>query len=235
MIDYLNRMLEVEKMSESPYYQMHYVAHVAYNFTHEVDQFEDAGKQTAYKIIFNDLINPILYEPLIPVKYAFLPIENYSDIRFSSDIVSMVNKIKQYISMHSGSNLDYVKFDEHRTNQIVEDIKGTITAVYQNKFKSAEELNSPVRHFLGRCSIYRYDMEMCELYDMFRVNGMECTALMDKIVKFKKHFESGAFEGDYEDIIDNMLDLLPVKKKGGQDAEAKSDGTSGNDTKATRV
>lgn len=215
VIDYLNRLVDVEKFDDSPYFQMHYIAHICYLFIKMTDQYE-IDKCMTYRTIFNDLISPILYESCIPTTYAFLPVKKSTDVKFQHDMTTMLIKVKDYIVSHSANRMNTVLLDGSRVKQFAADVKEILTAIHNVKYMEDNAWKTHLRAYLNRVLVYKYDFEMFELYPVFKRDGMKSIKIVDDLLKIKKHFDAGCIM-DADDAIDQLLgvygDLLKAVKE----------------------
>lgn len=207
VIDYLRRLIEVS-IIPLPYYQMHYIAHVCHNFIQATNSLEGM-KQAAYRNTWNQILSPIMYECIIPARYAWLPIENYADIRFGTDLGHTLRNAKQFIDNHSAISMDHKAYDEFRVQHIRQDCENTINKVYKNKLKTQDVWKPAVDEFFMRNQLRESDAEMCEMWEQFKSNGMQIVDLFDKIDKFHKDYDAGKYNEDPDSIIDTLLDIRP--------------------------
>lgn len=207
VIDYLRRLLEVKNIA-LPYYQMHYISHVCHNFIQMTNDLDNT-KQLAYRNTWNEILNPIMYECIIPARYAWLPIENYADIRFGPDVDRMVRNAKQFIDNHSAVAMNHKAYDEFRVHHIRQDCETTINKVYKNKLKTQDVWQPAVDEFFLRNQLRESDAEMCEMWEQFKSNGMQIVDLFAKIDKFYKDYKAGRYNDDPDGIVDTLLDIRP--------------------------
>lgn len=207
VIDYLRRLIEVS-IIQLPYYQMHYIAHVCHNFVQATNSLEGM-KQTAYRNTWNEILSPIMYECIIPARYAWLPIENYADIRFGTDLAHTLRNAKQFIDSHSAVSMNYKAYDEFRVQHIRQDCENTINKVYKSKLKTQDVWRPALDEFFMRNQLRESDAEMCEMWEQFRSNGMQIVGLFDKIDKFQKDYTAGKYNEDPDSVIDTLLDIRP--------------------------
>ena len=208
MIDHLNRLLHVTKMSDYPSYQMHYIAHVCHNF-YQATLAMDPVKCAAYRTLWNEVVSPVLYEPLVPTRYAWLPVENYTDLRFGMDLAKVVENANGFILSHIGRLTSHREYDASRCEQIKQDCEATIKAIYESKYTDYKVWSQALSKFIARNELRIIDAEICELYPQFKVNGMRIIPLFEKIERLKKRFEKGLYEDDPDEAIDDLLDIRP--------------------------
>lgn len=213
LFDYLQRFLEVEKIS-APYFQMHYIAHVCNNFYRATeDPTIDQGERDGYRTIFNQVINPILYEPIVPARYVWLPIECYTDIRFSMDLENTISRIKTYINTHTATKVDFNELDKVRTKQYKEDIESLIKDVYANKFKGYDKWAPLVEGFFAKHNLYKLDASLYENFNRYTLDKFKSVQIIDGLDKLQKKFIKGRFVDEPDDLIDALLDVRPTDKE----------------------
>lgn len=206
-IDYLNRFLDVTKI-EFQYFQMHYIAHVCNNFIRDTEDFEEI-RQIAYRNTWHNLLDPIFYECIIPTKYAWLPIKNYADVRFITDLQRAVDNVKQFIQDHSGDTMNCKAYNDYHVSHIRKDCEDTISIIYKNKLKTQEEWGPALEEFLFRNQMREVDANLCEMWPQFKANGLKIATLFDKLNDFRRGYEDGKYDDDPESVIDKLLEIRP--------------------------
>lgn len=211
LVDYFNRILEVQKFSNT-YYQMHYLAHCFYLFSTEDLGFGD--NKNCYKIIFNEIVSPILYETCIPVTNCFWPsILNYTDMRFRERLVLLCARISSFIESHAGRTMNTKQFDERNLKALYKFIKDGMAAIHENKYND-ELWKVPLVNCLVQSDLIRADMEACELHDMFERDGMKCCSALRQLKNIRERYDKNALNDDPDFAIDCLLDVYMTLKKG---------------------
>lgn len=230
MIDYLNRFLDVAQMNDSPYYQMHYIAHVSYLFNKATEKF-DRDKCMTYRTIFNDLISPILYDTLIPTTYTFLPIRGCTDIRFGECLMNALGKVQGYIYGHAANHMNYTVLDGARCKQFYDDLKEAMTILHNQKYAGTQVWSSSLQAYFNKIMVYQLDAEMFEMYSSFKRDGLQHIGVIEDLMKLKKRFEKGTYGDEADDALDDLLDvyskLVTILKEIGPAYEKEMEKTKG--------
>ena len=225
LIDHLKRLLFVSEIN-SPYYKMHYIALVCNNFYRKTDtEGYDVATKHGYRFIWNQIIEPILYDPLIPTNYFWLPIKNYTDLRFTDDVETMVRRSQAFLASHTGSTADFDAYDKARQVQYRTYIERFITAIYTNKYNDPATWQPAANLFFNNCLILSLDMTLHEMANtpMFITSGFQSLKTMDRIKKLRQRYEKGQYVDDADGLIDKLLDIMPrdVEAVDSQDDKSK--------------
>lgn len=212
LVDYFNRILDVQKFDGNKYYQMHYLSHCCHLFYHET--WKNQEEQDCNRTIFNEIMSPILYEPCIPVqRYIWLPVMNFADVRFHENLVTLCAKVSSFIESHSGRSMNFKQFDQERLKFMMNIVKGTLTDIHNNKYND-ELWKVPLSLSIAKLNVINADMKSCEMYDSFDRDGMKCIGAMRELQGIRKRFEQGEYNDAPDDAIDSLLDAYTVIQKG---------------------
>lgn len=210
LVDYFNRILDVQKFDNNHYYQMHYLSHVCHLFYTE--NFSCVDERSCNRTIFNEVISPILYAPNIPVaKYFWLPVMNYADMRFGERLVDVCLRASAFIENHSGRSMDPEKYDIKHLNNLYNIVKQGLDGIHANKYND-NLWKVPLIECLTQATIIKADVDACELHDSFEQNGMKCCGVIKKLQKAKDRFEKDILD-DPDIAIDQLLDCYSLLKK----------------------
>jgi len=212
LIDYFNRILDVQKFEGNKYYQMHYLSHVCYLFYQET--FKNSHEQCCMRTIFNEVVAPILYEPIIKVaSYTWMPVLNFADMRFDESVVTLCARVSGFIETHSGRLMNHQNFDVSRLQSLQHIVNEGLHGIYDNKY-NGDHWKTSLVNCISKASILKADMELCELHDSFARDGMKCCRAFDILDKCQNHYEKNLFDDDPDGAIDELLDVYSALKKG---------------------
>ena len=228
LVDYLNRLLCVQDFNDHLYYKMHYIAHICYLFSNET--FPDVNSGNCQKAIFNEIIQDVTYERLIPTNnLAWIPVLNHADARFCEGVTMACAKASHFIETHCARTMNNKEYDISRLVALKEIVTSGLTAMYDKKYEG-EMWKAGFIECLARASLVNTDMEMCELKDSFNRDGMKCCKVLNKLIKARTLFEKNMINDDPETATDYLLDAYTLINKGLQsyniptDKEKKTEG-----------
>ena len=158
-------LLKLEYLKEVPYanMQMHYIAHICYQAQKEFAAEKDSEIGVAVRTLFTDVVSPILYDPLIPVNYAFLPVMNFMDARFSDRIPILLNKVSAFIDRHKGMG-NVKDLDKQFCQFLQKEAENTITQICQKKDGEYQTWAEMISQFVAKAYILESDIKMHECY-----------------------------------------------------------------------
>lgn len=212
LIDYLRRVLLLDQFT-STYYKMHYIAHVCKNFYKATEEYTDLRYKSALRAIYNKIMEPVLYDVLIPTQYAWLPVKSYTDIGFDQGVANATRKAWAFVEAHTiRTPAQFKRLDKTRVDLFRKEIDECLSAVVKVRYQSDQVWSVPFVKFLDNCYIYRVDLDLCDMASTFKRDGMQCLRLFDAAAKIRKRYDNGVYRDDSESAIDALLDIRPTKK-----------------------
>lgn len=211
LIDYLNRVMDIEKI-DSSYAQMHYLAHVLY-LSSQATMSEDKTEDVYIKALFHDCISPVLYPMIIPTVTAFFaPVKMFSDPSFSESVTNALIKINTFIASHCGRTTDTKVVDETRLTAIHELVREALETVHKNKYDNGV-WQSGLGLLLNKLMMLKTDLKICEYAPIMERDGCKSFKALRSISKIKRAFDNDHMGDDPEMAIDMLLDTYADVKK----------------------
>ena len=215
VIDYFMRLIKVKDIDD-PYYQMHYVAICSHNFHKDLrdDTETDELVKNCYRSVWDQAINPILYETLIPVTYDWLPIERYADITFNSDIASVVDRVNSYIETHRAGRLNLANFNAVMLVQYYENITTTLKVLVANKHKDPSTWVNAIKTFLTTIKMIDVEFHLHDGIDVniIKMSGLYGLDLIHRAGNLCTKYNDGVGT-DADALIDELLGVYPAKEE----------------------
>jgi len=201
-------LLKLEKVKEItiPLYQMHYIAHICYQFYRDTEK-DGPDEAAVERMFFNDIVSPMFYDPLIPTGYVLLPVLDYLDCRFRDRIPILLGKIDGFILRHK-ANYDHILLDKQYSEYLQREAETCMTGIVKDKYKGDNVWKEHLASYLAKSTMMHGDLKMCELYPaMDQSAAMQCVKLFHLSDKIRNKFRSGSYDGDPMSAIDDMLDI----------------------------
>ena len=231
LIDYLMRLAKVESIADA-YYKMHYIAICSHNFHMELMNNEELPEmvKNCYRVIWDQVINPILYEQLIPVSYDWLPIENWTDLQFGDDVLAMTKQVNAYIDAHRSGKINVERLDAVMLVKYHDEIETVLRTIVTNKHKDPSTWENPFKAFLSTVQMIDLDISLHDGLppEILKMSGFYGLTLIHKACRLCKKYADGL--GDADTIIDDLLGVFPRKEEY-ELAKSKYDKITGNDKK----
>lgn len=207
LVDHLNRLLDVNRFEGNPYYQMHYIAHCCHGFFCE--KFKDAEEYKTNKIVFNEIISPIIYDPVVPTQYSFLPILNFADLRFMERVAMMCSRIDAFMENHCGRTMNHHEFDINHLKMLYDIVTEGLKGVRDNKYNGNAWLQQ-LQQCIAKTTIIQADVNACELKDVFERDGMKCCSVLKVLKRIGQRNERNAYSDDPDLAFDELLDAYKL-------------------------
>jgi len=207
LIDYFRRALRVEKIKEV-HFTMHYLAHVCRAFLEATSSIEDQRDMLCTRAIFTQMMNPILYESIVPAAYAFLPVKFYTDAVYMPSLQAMIARVKTYVTGHTAQYMQPEKLDEDRCACLKKELHSALEDIVKHK-RNFKHVQDSMSRFANSIKIYKIDNDAFELSGTMKRDGIRSAVAIAKLDRLGNRTASGRID-DPEEIIDSLLDVWSI-------------------------
>ena len=201
LIDHLQRLVRVMELNNA-YQRMHYLSHVCYLMS----EAKGDDNMDYYRVLFANIINPVLYPNSLNTTKDFLPILNYIDPRFDESVTFACAVADKFIQSHLGRPSD--TYDIERLQALKTNVTQALQCIQKNKDSQDKStwLNELSRCLLSS-ALLNADLHACELYQVMERDGLRCCKPLRELKRILKMHEKGSYSDDPDDAIDSLLDV----------------------------